>query len=385
MPPEHANRETLAKTQMMRVSFSYLDRQFADVALYLKDIEELVKTGDFTLGKDVERFERRFAELCGLPYAIGVGSGTDALILSLEVLGVGAGDEVLTTPTTFIATVGAIVMSGARPVFVDSEDGFVIDPVKIEAAITPRTKAVVPVHYTGNVADMPEIMRIAQKHNLLVVEDACQAIGASLNGRSIGSWGETACFSFHPLKNLNFWGDGGMIVTRSAELAEKLKLYRNHGLVNRDEAKIFGCNSRLDSLQAAVGNRLLDQVEFITNQRIANARRYDEAFADMAPFIRVPRRRPGVKHVYHLYVVRAQRRDELFEYLNRCGIEAKVHYPIPVHLQEASQYLGYKVGDFPASEDDARTIITVPAHQHLTSVEIDYTIEQVRSFFFRSH
>lgn len=365
----------------MRVNFSYLDRQFANMESEIDGIRELVRRGDFTLGGPLVEFEHRFARLCGMPHAIGVASGTDALILSLRILGVGPGDEVITTPTTFIATVGAIVMTGARPVFVDSEDGYVIDASKIEAAITPRTKVILPVHYTGNVADMPAIMKIAQKHRLVVVEDACQAIGASIHGKPVGSWGETACFSLHPLKNLNVWGDGGVIVTRSAGLAERLGRYRNHGFINRDTATFFGYNSRLDTLQAIVGNRLIEQMEWITKQRVANAGRYDEAFADMGDFVRVPKRRPGVKHVYHLYVIRARRRDELLAHLNRNGVEAKVHYPIPVHLQPAARFLGYREGDFPASEEDSRNIITLPAHQHLTSDEIDYSVEQVRSFY----
>ena len=365
----------------MKVRFSYLKQQFADLEPYLGDIRALVKTADFTLGRALIEFEERFANLLGLPYAIGVGTGTDALILSLKILNIGPGDEVITPPNTFIATVGAIVMSGARPAFVDSDDGFVIDPAEIEAAITPRTKAIIPVHYTGNVADMPAIMKIADKHGLLVIEDACQAIAASLDGKPVGSWGETATFSLHPLKNLNVWGDGGVIVTRSAQLAEKLRLYRNHGLINRDEVVMFGYNSRLDTLQALIGNRLIEQTEFITNQRIANAQRYDESFADMSEFIRIPQRRPRVKHVYHLYMVRAQRRDDLLAHLHRHGVEAKIHYPIPVHLQKAARYLGYKEGDFPVCEEDSRTVITLPAHQHLTPEEIDYVIAQVRSFY----
>ncbi len=367
----------------IRVPFSYLDRQFAEVGSYLSDIKELVRTSDFTLGGPLVEFEQRFAELCEMPHAIGVASGTDALILSLKILGVGPGDEVITTPTTFIATVGAIVMTGAYPIFVDSEDGFVIDASKIEAAITPRTKAIMPVHYTGNVADMPAIAEIARRHNLIVIEDACQAIAASIDGQPVGSWGETACFSLHPLKNLNVWGDGGLIVTRSAELAEKLRLYRNHGLSDRDHAVMFGHNSRLDTLQAVIGNRLIDQVEFITNQRIANARRYDEALADLEEWIHIPKRRPGVRHVYHLYMIRVKMRDELLAYLHSKGVEAKVHYPIPLHLQEAARFLGYGEGDFPVCEDDSRTIITLPAHQHLTSDEIDFVIEQVRSFYLK--
>jgi dTDP-3-amino-2,3,6-trideoxy-4-keto-D-glucose/dTDP-3-amino-3,4,6-trideoxy-alpha-D-glucose/dTDP-2,6-dideoxy-D-kanosamine transaminase len=367
----------------MQVKFSYLDRQFANVDAYLADLREFVTTGDFTLGAPVRQFEQRFAELCRMPHAIGVGSGTDALAISLKMLGVGPNDEVITTPTTFFATVGAIVMTGARPVFVDSEDGFVIDSSKIEAAITPRTKAILAVHFTGNVADMPAIMEIARKHNLPVVEDACQSIAASIDGQPVGSWGETACFSLHPLKNLNVWGDAGVIVTRSEELAERIRLYRNHGLINRDEAAIWGCNSRLDSLQAVIGNRLIDEAKTITEQRIANARKYDEAFASMGDFISVPTRRPGVKHVYHLYLVRAKRRDDLLTYLNQNGVEAKIHYPIPMHLQPAARGLGYREGDFPKSEEDSRTIITFPAHQHLSTDELDYTIEHVRAFYLK--
>ncbi len=365
----------------VRVSFSYLDRQFADVDAYLQDVKALVLSGEFTLGSHVAEFERRFAEMTGMPHAVGVGTGTDAIIMSLKALGVGPGDEVITTPTTFIATVGAIAMAGARPVFVDSEDGFVIDPSKIEAAVTPKTKAILPVHYTGNAADMPAIMTIAARHNLHVVEDACQSIGAAIDGKPVGSWGASACFSLHPLKNLNVWGDGGVVVTRSAELAEKLRLARNHGLKNRDEVVVFGGNCRLDALQAVIGNRLIGQTPFITRQRIANADKYDAALADLSAFIRVPRRRPGVKHVYHLYILRATRRDELVRYLNERGVEAKVHYPIPVHLQEAAKYLGYKTGDFPVSEADAKQVITLPAHQHLTDAEIDYAIAGVRSFY----
>lgn len=367
----------------MQVKFSYLDRQFDDLEPYLNDVKALVQSGDFTLGKAVQEFETRFAQLCRMPHAVSVGSGTDAIALSLHALGIGYGDEVITTPMTFIATVGAIVKTGARPVFVDSEEGFVIDPSKIEAAITAKTKAIVPVHYTGNVADMPRIKEIADRHKLAIVEDACQSIAASIHNQPVGSWGETACFSLHPLKNLNVWGDGGMIVTRSAALAEKLRLLRNHGLTNRDEVALLGWNSRLDSLQAVIGNRLIEQTEFITNQRIANADRYDSAFRDLAPHVHIPVRRAGVKHVFHLYIIRVQRRDELLGFLNQNGVEAKVHYPIPVHLQKAAQSLGYRKGDFPVCEEDCRNIITLPAHQHLTGDEIDYAIDQLRRFYAR--
>jgi dTDP-4-amino-4,6-dideoxygalactose transaminase len=367
----------------MRVPFSYLDRQFADLEPYLADLRAFVKTGDFTLGKPLAEFESRFAELVGLPHAIGVASGTDALILSLRIHEVGPGDEVITTPTTFIATVGAIAMTGARPVFVDSEDGFVIDPARIEAAITPRTRAIVPVHYTGNVADMPAIAAIAERHGLLVIEDGCQAIAAGIDGRPVGAWGAAVAFSLHPLKNLNVWSDGGLIGTRDGELARRLRLYRNHGLVNRDEVELFGFNSRLDTIQAVVGNRLIEDARALTERRIAHARRYDEALRDLEPHVRVPRRRAGVRHVFHLYVVRAERRGELLAYLSAQGIEAKVHYPIPVHLQKAAAHLGYRRGDFPVAEADADQVITLPAHPYLTPDEVEYTVAHVRRFYGR--
>src|SRR5260221_8527428 len=237
----------MMQTERMQVKFTYLDRQFSDVDAYLEEVRQVVLKGDFTLGQAVTDFEKRFAALCEMPYAIGVGSGTDALILSMKILGIGPGDEVITAPNTFIATVGAIAMTGARPVFVDSDDGYTIDPSKIEAAITSRTKGIVPVHYTGNVADMPRIMEVAQRHRLLVVEDACQCIKGQRAGLPVGAWGETAAFSLHPLKNLNVWGDAGVIVTRSEDLYHKLRLFRNHGLTNRNESEFFRHNSRLDS------------------------------------------------------------------------------------------------------------------------------------------
>ncbi len=366
---------------MMRVKYSYLDRQFADVQAYVNDIRQVAEEGDFTLGSAVEEFETRFAELLGLPHAVGVSSGTDALILSLKILGIGPGDEVITSPNTFVATVGAIAMTGARPVFVDNNEEYTIDVDKIERAITPKTRAIMPVHLTGCPAHMPTIMEIARRNNLVVVEDAAQAILASIDGKSVGSWGETAGFSLHPLKNLNIWGDGGVIVTRSAELDARLRLFRNHGLKGRDEVEFFGHNCRLDTVQAAVANRLMDEVHAITDMRIANARRFDEAFSDLAEFITVPPRRPEVKQVFHTYVMQVRDRDRLLAHLIDKGIDAKVHYPIPMHLQKAAEYLGYSKGDFPVCERHCETIITLPVHQHLTKEEIEYVIDHVQSFY----
>ena len=365
----------------MRVPYSYLDQQFAEVDTYLSDIRDLVMSGDFTLGAAVSEFEERFAELCGLPYAVGVSSGTDALAMSLEAVGVGPGDEVITTPNTFVATVGAIVMTGARPVFVDNNEEYTIDAGLIEEAITPRTKAIMPVHLTGIPADMPAIMEIADRRGIPVIEDAAQAILASINGKHVGSWGETAGFSLHPLKNLNVWGDGGVIVTRSAELAERLKLMRNHGLADRDTVVLYGQNSRLDSLQAVVGNRLISETHPITDSRIANAMRYDQGLADLGEYVKIPARKPGVKQVYHTYVIQASDRDGLLHHLEAQGIEAKVHYPIPMHLQKASENLGYKQGDFPVCERHCGTILSLPVHQHLSSEQVDWAIGQVHEYY----
>ena len=365
----------------MKVPYSYLKRQFSDLDPFLEDIRDLVVSGDFTLGQPVHEFEERFAKLCGLPYAVGVASGTDALILSMKAVGVGPGDEVITSPNTFVASVGAISMTGARPVFVDNNDEYTIDISKIERAITARTKAILPVHLTGNPADMPEIMKIAKSHDLTVIEDAAQAILATIDGKHVGRWGETAGFSLHPLKNLNVWGDGGVIITRSKELYEKLQLFRNHGLTSRDEVQMWGHNSRLDSIQAVVANRLIGQVAKITQTRINNAAYYDQAFADLGEYVRIPTRKSNVRQVYHTYVIRVSDRDSLLSHLVSNGVRAKVHYPIPLHLQPAAAGLGYKAGDFPVCEEHCSSIISLPVHEHLTPDELDYTVSCLRQFY----
>jgi len=364
----------------MKVSYSYLQDQFADPEPIFAEIRKLIQRGDFTLGSALTEFEEKFAAHCGAQYAIGVGTGTDALFLSLRAMGIGAGDEVITCPCTFVATVGAIVQSGARPVFVDANEQFVIDPEKIEAAITPRTKAIMPVHYTGQPCDMPRITAIAKRHNLRIVEDACQSIGGEVNGRRVGSWGDTAGFSLHPLKNLNVWGDGGIITTNSLELRDHLRLLRNHGMKNRDEVEIYGYNCRLDTLQAIVGLWLFPQAETITEARIATAKQFDAALGQIRQIL-VPPRSANMRHAYHLYMLHAERRDALVAFLLDKGVDAKVHYPIPMHLQEASAYLGHKAGDFPVTEAHAASIFTLPVHQHMTAEQKQYCIKMVKAFY----
>ena len=365
----------------MKVKYSYLEEQFKDHRAIFNEIDKLIKTGDYTLGKPVQEFEKKFAKLIGTKYAIGVNSGTDALFLSLKAIGVGVGDEVITAPNTFIATVGAIVATGAKPVFVDVLDDYTISPELIEEAITPKTKALMPVHYAGHPADMPSIMSIAEKHGLPVIEDSCQAITAAIDNKCVGTFGVTGGFSLHPLKNLNVWGDGGIIVTNSSELRDELILLRNHGLKNRDEIQIFGYNSRLDSLQAIVGNHLINDIEDITETRIKWANKIDKGFADLKGYITIPKRKKNSRYVYHLYMLMVKDRDKLLSYLIKNGIEAKVHYPIPLHLQEVARPFGYKEGDFPVSEAQSKSIITFPGHQHLTEEQVDYMIEKVKEFY----
>src|SRR3989338_1338746 len=361
----------------MKVKYSYLEQQFADIEAYLEEVKKVVQKGDFTLGEAVTQFEEQFAKLTGLPFAVGVGSGTDALILALKAIGIGPGDEVITAANTFVATVGAIAMCGATPVFVDNNEQFTMDVSKIEAVITSKTKAIMPVYLSGCPAHMSGIMKIAEKHNLKVIEDAAQAILASIDGQHVGSWGEAAAFSLHPLKNLNVWGDGGIVVTRSEEMRDKLRLLRNHGMKNRDEIEIFGHNSRLDCVHAAIGLKLIKDVHWITAKRIEYAKQFDAAFKELNQFIRIPHRPANYNWVYHTYVLRVEDRDNLLRYLLNKRIQAKVHYPIPMHLQKASAYLGYKAGDFPMAEEDARTMITLPVHQHLKPEELEYMIDSV--------
>lgn len=362
------------------INHNYLPQQFADYKEIFKKIEEVVKAGDFTLGKQVDLFEEKFAEIVGTKYAIGVASGTDALFLSLKALGIGNGDEVVTTPYTFFATVGSIVAAGAIPVFADIGEDLNINADIIEEKITEKTKAILPVHWSGMPCDMDRIMSIAGKRNLFVVEDACHAIKAKVREKSPGSFGNTGCFSLHPLKNLNVWGDGGVIVTNSEKIHDRLVLLRNHGLLNRNECVLWGYNSRLDSIQAVVASHLLKKLDCITESRIKNAKYFDEHFSKI-PQIKIPKRELSKKHVYHIYVILAERRNELQNYLSKNSIDAKIHYPLPMHLQPASKNLGYREGDFPLCEKVCKSIISLPVHEFVSQEQLDYTIKKIKEFY----
>ena len=365
-----------------KVQWSYLPKQFSaqNIEEILDLLRKFVPTGDFTLGKPVQEFERNFAAMIGARNAIGVNSGTDALKMSLRAVGVGPGDEVITAANTFIATVGAICENHARPVFVDCTDNFCMDVGQIKAKITNRTKALLPVHLAGQMTDMPALMKIAREHGLPVIEDACQCILGNIDGKNSGTFGRSGGFSLHPLKNLNVWADGGMIVTDDDEFALLLRQLRNHGLKDRDTVAVMGYNSRLDSLQAVVGNWLIRQVDFITDTRIRHAAYLDRGLGRI-PQIALPRRFVDRKLVYHLYVVFAERRDELLAYCKQKGIEAKVHYPVPLYLQEGLRFLGYKKGDFPLTDRHAATMISFPAHEHLTEQQLAYIVQSVEEFY----
>lgn len=372
--------EQYARTNPLQPNHNYLRAQFSDYPEIFRKLERLVIEGDFTLGRAVDEFEGQIRAITGSKYCVGVGSGTDALFLSLKAAGVGPGDEVITTPYTFFATIGAIVTAGARPVFADIGGDFNIDPGRIAAAITPRTKAILPVHWSGLPCRMDAIMDVAARHGLFVVEDACHALKASCHGRSAGSFGLTGCFSLHPLKNLNVWGDGGFLVTDSEEMHGKLVLLRNHGLLNRDECAVFAYNSRLDSLQAIVASHLLEKLDHITERRIANALRLDELLGDLAQ-VRLPVRPEGVLQVHHLYCLRVQRRDELQQFLIGRGIDAKVHYPIPMHLQPAAKEWGYRRGDFPEAEAAADEELSLPVHEFVSGEDLERMAAAIREFY----
>jgi dTDP-4-amino-4,6-dideoxygalactose transaminase len=346
----------------------------------LKAVEAVLDHGQFILGPEVRRFEKDFSELCGASHAIAVASGTDALLLVLRCLGIGPGDEVVTVAHSFLASASAVALLGARPVFVDVRDDGNIDPELIETAITGRTRAILPVHLAGRPAEMDRILEVAGRHGLPVIEDCAQAVGARYGGRPVGSFGTAGCFSLHPLKTLAACGDGGVIVTRRPELAEHLMRARNHGLADRDHCDFWSYNSRLDSLQAAILEAKLPHVERWVTERRAVAAYYRDALRDA---VVVPEERPSEYSAYHLFVIQSTERDALREFLAARGIETRIHYPIPIHLQAAARELGYRRDALPVTERLARTILSLPIYPELTPAQREAVVTGVRRFFGR--
>jgi dTDP-4-amino-4,6-dideoxygalactose transaminase len=337
----------------------------------------VLESTQFVLGDYVKSFENDFAQYCGARHAIAVNSGTSALHLALLGAGVGAGDEVITIPFTFVATVSAICYTGARPVFVDVEpSSLTMDPAQLEEAITPRTKAILPVHLYGQMADMTAILDIANRHGIPVIEDACQAHGAEYQGRRAGSMGLSGCFSFYPGKNLGAYGEGGIVVTSDDEQATKVRMLRDWGQEKRYHHVLKGFNYRMEGIQGAILGVKLRYLEKWTEARRARAREYDALLAD-SPVVTAPMQLAGRRHVYHIYAVRTPDRDGLQRQLQAEGVHTGLHYPIPVHLQEAHADLGYNAGDFPQSEAAAREVLSVPMFPEMTSTQVDQVVAAV--------
>ena len=365
---------------MIKVRYSYLPQQFSNCPDLWTKLKKFVKTGDFTLGKDLKIFEKKFSKLIGTKYAVGVNSGTDAIKLSLSALGIKKNDEVITAANTFVATVGAITELGAKPIFVDCDDTFCMNVDLVEKKITKKTKAIVPVHFTGYMTDMTKLIKISKKYKIPIVEDACQSILANINNKNAGTWGDTGAFSLHPLKNINVWSDGGIITTDNFKIYKKLLLLRNHGLINRDEVEICGYNSRLDTLQSIVGNSLLPQAKKIAKKRITNANFLDKKLSEIKE-ITIPERPKGFRIVYHLYIIFAKNRDKLYNYCLKKGIETKIHYPKPLYLQKAYKFLNHKKGDFPVTDSHTKKIISFPCDQHMSKKQLEYIVSTVKSFY----
>ena len=345
-------------------------------------IRRVLDSTSFIMGEELERFEEEFAQFCDVKFAIGVANGSDALILALRACGIGEGEEIITVPHTFIATTEAITYVGGKIVFVDIDPKtYTIDVSKIEEKINEKTKAIIPVHLYGQPADMDPIIKLAKEYNLKVIEDAAQAHGAEYKGKKVGSIGDVACFSFYPGKNLGAYGDAGMITTNSEEIAKKVKLLRNHGRITKKyEHEIEGYSSRLDNLQAAILRVKLKYLNQWNGMRRKNARKYNELLNNIDGII-TPYEADYAKHVYHLYVIRTEERDKLREELKSKGIATGIHYPIPLHLQPAYNYLGHKKGDFPITEKASQEIISLPMFAELSDEQIEEIVELIKNYY----
>ena len=370
----------------MKVPFLDLKAQYVSI----KDevavaIQQVLDKTAFAGGPFVAQFEQEFAEFCKTKNAVGVGSGTDALWLALLGLGIGPGDEVITVPNTFIATAEAISFCGAKPVFVDvDEKTYNMDPGLLEAAITPKAKAVIPVHLFGQMADMDPIMEIARKRGLYVIEDACQAHGAEYKGRMAGSIGDAGCFSFYPGKNLGAYGEAGAVVTNDAELAKKIRMLRDHGQEKKYYHGVVGWNARMDGFQGAILSVKLKYLRKWNEERRQNAGIYNQTLSNLDTVI-LPHEEGYGKHVYHIYTIRVKNRDSLISALVEKDIHCGIHYPIPLHLQKAYQVLGLGKGSFPASEESAGEFVSLPMFPELTQEKIIFISQEIREIVASSN
>jgi dTDP-4-amino-4,6-dideoxygalactose transaminase len=342
-------------------------------------IMEVISKSAFAGGPYVAAFEKDFAAYCGAKYAIGCGNGTDALWIALIGLGVKTGDEVITVPATFMATAEAISYSGAKPVFVDIDPTtYNMDPAQLEKAITPRTKAIIPVHLMGQTADMAPILSIAARHGIPVVEDACQAHGAEYKGQKAGTLGAAGCFSFYPGKNLGAWGEAGAVITNDASLCEKMMVFRDHGQAKKYHHSMVVWNARMDGIQGAVLKVKLKHLDYYNNGRRSRAALYKQLLSDVEQ-ICLPTEASYGKHIYHIYAIRTQKRDALMKELGARGIGCGIHYPIPVHLQDAYAFLGYKKGSFPVAERCASEFLSLPMFPELTDEQVQQVARELKT------
>jgi len=360
------------------VPFVDLRRQYKSIKREIDNkISFLINNSAFILGEELDGFEKEFAEFCDAKYAVGVSSGTDAITIALRSLNIGYGDEVITVPNTFIATAEAISLTGARPVFVDiNEEDYNINIGLIEEKITERTKAIIPVHLFGQPADIKGVMDIAASNNLFVIEDACQAHGAEFKNKKVGTFGEVGCFSFYPGKNLGAYGDGGAAVTNDEEIYRKILAMRSHGEVEKNQHEVIGSTNRLDNLQAGILRVKLKYLNEWNDKRRENASIYRKYLSDME--LIVPEELEERKHVYHLFIIRVKNRDKVRERLFNRGIATGIHYLIPIHLQNAYKFLGYKEGDFQVSEKVAKEILSLPMFPELTEDQIKYVCNSLK-------
>ena len=364
----------------MKIPFGNLKRHYQRIKHEIdQSLFNVLESGWFVLGKQVEEFEKEFTAYCGLPYGVGVNSGTDALYLALLICGVGKEDEVITVPNTAVPTVCAIRMAGARPVFCDvQEDTLLMNPILIKRLITRKTKAIIPVHLYGQMCDMDKIMEVANEYSLKVVEDACQAHGAEWKGLKSGNFGDAACYSYYPSKNLGAFGDGGMIVTKDETFSDKIKMLRNYGQKERYYNVIEGINSRLDEIQAAVLRAMLPHLDKWNRRRREIAGHY--CSSNNNPDIKHPIEEEVAKHVFHLYVIQIKSRENLQRYLNNHGIETIIHYPLPIYKQQAYSHLNVSNVHCPVAEKAAEQILSIPIYPELTDEEVKYIIDCLNSW-----
>lgn len=368
----------------MKVQMLDLSEQYESIKEeVINNLDKVMKSSNFILGDNVKELEKIVSQSSNCSYGIGVGNGSDAIHIALQAAGIKEGDEVITTPFTFFATGGAICRANAKPVFVDIDPKtFNINPSKIKEAITEKTKAIIPVHLYGQMANMKEIMRLAHEHNLAVIEDAAQAIGSNINGTQVGELSTAATYSFFPTKNLGAYGDGGMIVTNHEEINNLSKVVRVHGSKPKYHHHILGYNSRLDELQAAVLNVKVKNLHYYNDSRRNIAHYYTEKLNEkLSEFIKTPFEVEGYHHVYHQYTLRAKDRNELQKYLKDNGIASMIYYPVPLHLQPVFKYLGYEEGDFPETEKATEEAISLPIWPEMKQSQQDYVIEKLIEFY----